>query len=177
MYFRNGDFFTAINCIERTLEECKDATTDEAHYVRQMFDIKRARNTVRYFCTHFKTFERHSQCLSGNDDEQIKCAQPSIDHFQTQISATSNMDSHMTFECSLRLDIIECALKVLRKKCSSDAVQLVKNVLEGFEPPICFASNVRGTQRTYFGNEENRSQTIFMNILLILSLTILHWLT
>ncbi|XP_055882762.1 uncharacterized protein LOC106072509 [Biomphalaria glabrata] len=170
----NGDFFNAINCMERTIDECKYATTDEAQDVRTMINIERARNTIQYFCTHFKVYERHWQCITGHHEEVTQCAGPSTALFQTQMEATSNKDSQ-TFQCRLSSSILDCNLKVLRDQCSSEAVDFVQTVMEGFQPSFCASLNTGKSSGTYgLVKDENKAQNIGPSSFLLLFIVI-YW--
>lgn len=52
--YRNGDLFTAVNCVEKVMEECKNDNTDAAYYFRKMVDIEKNRRAIRYFCTNIR---------------------------------------------------------------------------------------------------------------------------
>ncbi|CAG5114841.1 unnamed protein product, partial [Candidula unifasciata] len=133
----NGDLLTAINCIERVVEQCKHANTDTAHYFLGMVDVEKARRTVNFFCTNVKVYTANAKCIADNHNEQNSCAAEAKKNFDTQAKATKNMDVLMRFQCIFFHEVVKCVDKVLTQKCSNEAADIVKTVLVGFEPPVC----------------------------------------
>lgn len=174
----NGDFLTAINCIERVLEPCKHESTDEAFSMRSMFDVEQKRRSINYFCTNFKVFEKNLPCISGHHEEQLACASEGEHNFKTQYAATTNMDARMNFVCIYQNVVSACTLKVVTKKCSSDAVDIVKSMIEGFKPPHCSNSTAGNSERSGTHNIDenyNRSCSSGISFCLIVFL-LLHFL-
>ncbi|XP_059152259.1 uncharacterized protein LOC131938289 [Physella acuta] len=165
----NGDLLTAVSCAERVLDECKHETTDHAYYLRGLFDIESQRRSVNYFCTHFKLFEKNADCISRQHTEQEVCAEEAVNNFKTQSEATSNIDALMSFQCIFFQATKKCQLDVLKSKCSSDAVDIVRIILEGFQPPIC-SSTVRAESRD---NDSNNSSTSIALSLIVFVISLL----
>ncbi|BFZ08801.1 hypothetical protein BsWGS_11840 [Bradybaena similaris] len=133
----NGNLLTAINCIERVVEECRYVNSDEAHFLLGMIDIERARRTVNFFCTNVKVYVANYQCITGNHSELNTCAGEARKNYETQTKATQNMDVLMRFQCIFYQEVVKCVDKVLTRKCSSAAADIAKTTITGFEPPIC----------------------------------------
>ncbi|CAL1531348.1 unnamed protein product [Lymnaea stagnalis] len=175
----NGDFLTAINCIERIFEGCRHDSTDEAYSMRSMFDLEQKRRSINYFCTNFKVYEKNLPCISGHHADQEECASEGKENFETQFAATTNEDARMNFVCIYQNVLSDCTLKVVTKKCSSDAVDIVKSMIDGFKPPHCASSSFGNAERsgTYNTdtNNNNKSHSSGISVYLLL-FSLVHFL-
>ncbi|CAG5118040.1 unnamed protein product, partial [Candidula unifasciata] len=134
---RNGDLLTAIGCLEMAVDECRDNRSDSTLVFKKMIDTKKARTSIDYFCYNIRVYNSSVECIELHHREQDVCAQDAKSSYYLQSSSAGDVDSLLLFHCQFYEALMTCVQNVLQVKCSQEAANLVRTVMEGFKPPVC----------------------------------------